>query len=139
MRETPLDRATRIHKALGHPVRVRILAMLRGGEVCVCQLNAVIGLAPSTISAHLGELRDADLVGERKAGRWVHYRLAADGPGAAALAALWPSLADDVQVAEDAALLSGVTALPADAVCRPGFDLSALRRACCPPRRKGTA
>ena len=130
---TALDRATRLHKALGHPVRVRLLAMLRRGEVCVCQLNAVIALAPSTISAHLAELKDAGLVGERKAGRWVHYRLAAEGPAAAALRALWASLADDPQIAEDAALLGGVTALPAEAVCRPGFDLAALRRRCCPP------
>ncbi len=73
MGSTPLDQLTRLHKALAHPVRVRILAMLRGGELCVCQLNAVIGLAPSTISAHLTDLKDAGLVAERKAGRWVHY------------------------------------------------------------------
>jgi ArsR family transcriptional regulator, arsenate/arsenite/antimonite-responsive transcriptional repressor len=141
MRATPLDLLIRVHKALAHPVRVRILAMLRGGELCVCQFNAVIALAPSTISAHLTELKDAGLVAERKAGRWVHYRLAAEGAAAAALAALWPALAADPQVAEDAALLEALTRLPVIEICRPGFDLAALRAVCCPtrPQRKETA
>jgi ArsR family transcriptional regulator, arsenate/arsenite/antimonite-responsive transcriptional repressor len=133
MTTAPLDRLVRIHKALAHPVRVRIAAMLRGGELCVCQLNAVIALAPSTISAHLAELKDAGLVAERKAGRWVHYRLAAEGPGESTLATLWPSLAVDPQVAADAALLRRITEHPAEALCRPGFDLAALRASCCPP------
>jgi ArsR family transcriptional regulator, arsenate/arsenite/antimonite-responsive transcriptional repressor len=141
MRTTPLNLLIRVHKALAHPVRIRIVAMLRGGELCVCQLNAVIALAPSTISAHLAELKDAGLVAERKAGRWVHYRLAAEGPAEAALAALWPSLAADPQVAEDAVLLPRITELPVEAICRPDFDLAALRAVCCPmpPRRKETA
>ena len=138
MGSTPLDRMTRLHKALAHPVRVRILAMLRGGELCVCQLNAVIGLAPSTISAHLAELKDADLVAERKAGRWVHYRLEPETWAVPALDALWPALRADSQVTEDAALLGGLTRLPVEAICRPDFDVAALRKTCCgvPARRK---
>jgi ArsR family transcriptional regulator len=132
---SPLDQLIRIHKALAHPARVRVLAMLRRGELCVCQINAVIGLAPSTMSAHLRELKDAGLVAERKAGRWVHYSLAAEGAAAAALAALWPALAGDPQAAEDVALLSGITQLTVEAICRPDFDLAGLRRACCTPRR----
>ncbi len=131
----PLDRLIRIHKALAHPARVRVLAMLRRGELCVCQINAVIGLAPSTMSAHLRELKDGGLVAERKAGRWVHYCLAAEGAAAAALAALWPALEGDPQVAQDAAFLAGLTELPVEAICRPDFDLAGLRRACCAPRR----
>ncbi len=139
MGSTPLDQLTRLHKALAHPVRIRILAMLRDGELCVCQLNAVIGLAPSTISAHLTDLKDAGLLAERKAGRWVHYRLEPEGLARATLAALWPALGDDAQVTEDAALLGGLTKLPVEAICRPDFDVAALRRACCrvPPRRRG--
>ncbi|HUK14294.1 MAG TPA: metalloregulator ArsR/SmtB family transcription factor [Thermoanaerobaculaceae bacterium] len=133
MNPTSLDLAIRIHKALAHPVRVRLLAMLRAGELCVCQLNAVIGLAPSTISAHLGELKDAGLVAERKQGRWVHYRLAAEGAAEAALAALWPAVARDRQILEDAALLKGLAKVPVEALCRPEFDLAALRERCCPP------
>ncbi len=134
MRPTPLELLIRIHKALAHPVRVRVLAMLRGGELCVCQVNAVIGLAGSTMSAHLAELKDAELVAERKAGRWVHYRLAAEGPGDAALAALWPSIESDPQVRADAALLARLRDLPVTAICLPGFDIEALRSVCCPSR-----
>jgi ArsR family transcriptional regulator len=135
MRETPLESLTRLHKALAHPVRVRILAMLRGGELCVCQLNAVIGLAPSTVSAHLAELKDAGLVAERKAGRWVHYRLAAEDAGERALTALWPALAKDKQVADDNRMLRAVTDLPPETICRPSFNLAALRARCCRPAR----
>jgi uncharacterized membrane protein YraQ (UPF0718 family) len=57
---------TRIHKALAHPARSRILAKFRGGELCVCQLNAVIGhsrpeaviprkvLKPKLVAVHFG-------------------------------------------------------------------------------------
>ena len=137
MSGAPLDTLVRIHKALAHPARVRALALLRGGELCVCQLNAVIAVAPSTLSAHLAELRDAGLVAERKAGRWVHFRLAAEGAAAAALAALWPALAADPQAAADAALLARITEHPAEALCRPGFDIAALRASCCPPSPTG--
>jgi ArsR family transcriptional regulator, arsenate/arsenite/antimonite-responsive transcriptional repressor len=140
MTDAPLGQMIRVHKALAHPVRVRILAMLRGGELCVCQLNAVIGLAPSTISAHLGELKDAGLIAERKEGRWVHYRLDAADVRKDALAALWPALAADPQITQDAGLLAAITKLPVEAICRPEFDVSALRATCCrPASRKPTA
>jgi ArsR family transcriptional regulator len=119
------------YKALGHPARLRILAMLRGGELCVCQLNAVIGVAPSTISAHLAALREAGLVAERKAGRWVHYRLAAEGAAETSLAALWQVLEDDATIVDDRRVLRRVTALSVEAICGPEFDSAALRAACC--------
>lgn len=136
MRESDLETMVRIHKAFAYPVRVRILAMLRSGEVCVCQLNAVIGLAPSTISAHLGELRDAGLVAERKTGRWVHYRLAAKGAAGKTLTTLWPAIEKDATIAADQRVLRGVTSLPAEAICRPDCDPLALRAACCEPTHK---
>lgn len=132
-----LDLVSRALKALAHPVRSRILAMLRGHELCVCQLNAVIGLAPSTMSAHLGELKDAGLLAERKTGRWVHYRVEADAWALPVLEALWAALADDAQVIDDRALLAQVTDLPVESICRPGFDAASLRRSCAPtPRQK---
>lgn len=136
MRTTPLDRLVRIHKALAHPARSRILALLRGGELCVCQLNTVIGLAGSTMSAHLGELKDAGLLAERKAGRWVHYRIETESWVEPLLETLWTALADDPQILDDGELLARVTALPVEAICRPGFDLPALRATCCPPTGK---
>jgi len=134
MRTTPLDLTTRRHKALAHPVRVRILALLRGGELCVCQINAVIGLAPSTVSAHLRELRTSGLVAERKAGRWVYYRLADGDPAAdSVLAVLWPALAGDALLADDARVLGRLDEMPVAALCRPDFDPAALRSSCCGP------
>ncbi|HNX50307.1 MAG TPA: metalloregulator ArsR/SmtB family transcription factor [Thermoanaerobaculaceae bacterium] len=139
MRASRLDLLARIHKALAHPVRSRILAMLRGGELCVCQLNAVLGLAPSTMSAHLGELRDAGLVAERKSGRWVHYRIETEDWVEGVLQALWTALATDTRIADDCEAVARVTALPVETICRPEFDVAALRTASCPPapqRRK---
>ena len=64
-----------ITKALSDASRVRMLCALRGGELCVCQLIELLGLAPSTVSKHLSILNQADLVESRKEGRWVYYRL----------------------------------------------------------------
>lgn len=64
-----------ILKALADENRVRALLALRRGELCVCQLIALLGLAPSTVSKHLAVLRQAGLVVARKQGRWIYYRL----------------------------------------------------------------
>jgi len=65
-------------KALGDETRLRALCALRGGELCVCQLIALLELAPSTVSKHLSILRAARLVESRKDGRWMYYRLSRD-------------------------------------------------------------
>jgi DNA-binding transcriptional ArsR family regulator len=62
-------------KALADETRVRILMALREGELCVCQITELLGLAPSTVSKHLALLHQAGLVESRKADRWVYYRL----------------------------------------------------------------
>lgn len=62
-------------KALADENRVRALYALQGGELCVCQLIALLDLAPSTVSKHLTILRAARLVDSRKDGRWIYYRL----------------------------------------------------------------
>jgi DNA-binding transcriptional ArsR family regulator len=142
MRPSPLDLQVTVHKALGHPVRARALALLRHGELCVCQIKAVLGVGSSTLSAHLAELKDAGLVAERKSGRWVHYRLADDQASAPLLAAVWSAVAGDPRLDEDLRLLERVTALPVAEICRPDFDLAVLRADCCAPMRaqvKGTS
>ncbi len=80
-------------KALAHPVRLRILALLRAGELCVCEVAEVLGLAPSTVSEHLTGLRRTGLVREWKVGRWVHVALSEDAAARPVLEALWPLLA----------------------------------------------
>ena len=62
-------------KALADESRLRALCALRRGELCVCQLIALLRLAPSTVSKHLSILRAARLVDSRKEGRWMYYRL----------------------------------------------------------------
>lgn len=62
-------------RALDDETRLRILASLAPGEMCVCQILELFDLAPSTISKHLSLLRNAGLVESRKQGRWIFYRL----------------------------------------------------------------
>ncbi len=64
-----------ITKALADENRVRTLLALRKGELCVCQITELFGLAPSTISKHLSVLYQAGLVESRKDGRWIYCRL----------------------------------------------------------------
>jgi ArsR family transcriptional regulator, arsenate/arsenite/antimonite-responsive transcriptional repressor len=67
-----------IVKALGDENRVRALVALRDGELCVCQIIELLGLAPSTVSKHMSILKQAGLVWAEKKGRWVYYRLPGD-------------------------------------------------------------
>jgi ArsR family transcriptional regulator, arsenate/arsenite/antimonite-responsive transcriptional repressor len=64
-----------IVRAVGDENRVRALLALRGGELCVCQIIELLGLAPSTVSKHMSLLKQAGLVEASKKGRWVYYRL----------------------------------------------------------------
>jgi DNA-binding transcriptional ArsR family regulator len=64
-----------ITKALADESRIRTLLALRQGELCVCQITELFGLAPSTISKHLSILSQARLVESRKDGRWIYYKL----------------------------------------------------------------
>lgn len=64
-----------ITKALADEHRVRTLLALRKGELCVCQITELFGLAPSTVSKHLSILFQARLVESRKDGRWIYYQL----------------------------------------------------------------
>jgi ArsR family transcriptional regulator len=72
-----LDDVMRLLKALGDPVRLRLLNLLNGGrEICVCHLHAALDLPQPTVSRHLASLRNEGLVVGRKEGLWVYYRLA---------------------------------------------------------------
>jgi DNA-binding transcriptional ArsR family regulator len=64
-----------VMKAVADPTRARILKMLEGGELCVCQIIAVLALSPSNVSKHLFLLKSARLVNDRKEKKWVHYSL----------------------------------------------------------------
>ena len=118
-----------VAKAAGDASRARILKMLERGELCVCQITAVVDLAPATVSKHLSVLKLAGLVFQRKEGRWVYYRLAdkAVNPYAlGVLAMLRGSLDDDVQVLSDRARLDEVGKVALDVLCAKGVDLTAI-------------
>jgi DNA-binding transcriptional ArsR family regulator len=108
MRNDAMRSALRVTKALSDGQRVRILMLLRGGELCVCRVVEVLGLAASTVSKHLSILSEADLVSVRKDGRWAYYRL----PQGSARAAVRPILKwlEDM-LGEDEAVLRDVMKL----------------------------
>lgn len=70
-----LDHAARLFHALSDPTRLRLLLTLRKGERCVCDLMDATDAAQSRVSFHLKVLKDAGLLLDRRAGRWVHYRV----------------------------------------------------------------
>lgn len=63
-------------KALADGTRLRILTLLRAGEVCVCNIHESLRLPQAKVSRHLAYLRHAGLVEARRDGLWVHYQLA---------------------------------------------------------------
>jgi len=66
-----------VYRALADETRLRILALLSSGEVCVCHLHGSLRLPQPTISRHLAYLKKSGLVAARRDGVWMHYRLAA--------------------------------------------------------------
>jgi|SRR2546430_16394991 len=71
----------RMFKALGDPVRLRLLSMIAshaGGEACVCDLTDPFDLTGPTISHHLKVLREAGIITGERRGTWVYYRVLPD-------------------------------------------------------------
>jgi ArsR family transcriptional regulator len=64
-----------IARALGDPTRVRIIAALRNGELCVCELVDALDISQSSLSSHLQICRQAGAVTTRKESRWIYYSL----------------------------------------------------------------
>jgi len=69
----------RVMKALSDPNRVKTLKMLQHRVMCVCEIQAALGLAQPSVSKHLQVLAEAGLVRSEKDGLWVNYRLADGG------------------------------------------------------------
>ena len=124
----PLARSVQVHKAVGHPARLRILFMLRDGPLCGCQMSAILKLAASTVSQHLSELRQAGLVSERKDGRWVEYSLAEDPSARRTLEAIAPDLDKDPVIRADQILVRALRRVPLEELCQVDLDLARLDR-----------
>lgn len=75
LKSSPLRKLAAVGRALGDPSRLRILHALQSGELCVCQIIELLGLAPSTVSKHIAVLKAAELIRTHKCGRWIHCRL----------------------------------------------------------------
>jgi ArsR family transcriptional regulator len=96
-------------------VAIRILNLIAEQEICVCYFVEVLDAPQSKISRHLAYLRKAGIVGARREGKWMHYRLAipADSHAAAILEATLSALRKDREIQQ---------------------DFSRLDKACCGPR-----
>ena len=73
-----VDQARLLLKALADPLRLQVIEALAGGERCVCELTADLGLPQSKLSFHLKVLKEAGLLVDRQEGRWVYYSLQAE-------------------------------------------------------------
>jgi DNA-binding transcriptional ArsR family regulator len=127
-------------KAAADPNRARVLKMLEGGDLCVCQIVAVLGLSGSTVSKHLSLLLAAGLVDERKTGRWVHFRLAEGARNEYAtplLSLVRKWLREDPVVRADAERVARVRQIPVEELCLLGP--AALRRELATAAAKGAS
>ena len=110
-----------ITRALADEKRLRMLLALQGGELCVCQITELFGLAASTISKHLSILYQAGLVDSRKDGRWIYHSLPGKGASAPVCEAIrWVTraVARDPRTVQDAARLKKILAMDPVKLCK---------------------
>lgn len=100
--------------------------MLASGELCVCQMTAVLELAPSTVSQHLSVLSRGGWVADRKEGKLVFYRLRLDGAASSLLPALLELLGEDAQARADRAVVERLRRVPVATLCAAELDLEAI-------------
>ena len=105
-------------KALSDETRLRILALLTTGEMCVCDLMTILDLPQSTESRHLAYLRNAGLVEDRRQGVWMYYRLIDDTDFSRDLHSLLERhLADNIQTLRDRETLTAFRSGKSPACC----------------------
>jgi ArsR family transcriptional regulator len=117
MEEVNMDAFVKVMKALSDPNRVRIVKMLQRRMLCVCEMQAVLGLAQPTVSKHLKILEEAGLVSREKDGLWVNYAVS-DGSrspyAASMLGNLRHWLSDDPELKS---LLEGISDIDRKVIC----------------------
>ena len=101
-------------RALADRTRLRLLNLLRGDEVCVCFFVEILKTNQPKISRHLAYLRRAGIVGARREGQWMHYRVAepADADAARVLKEVMSWLANDKEMQRDRERLEKVCCAP---------------------------
>ncbi len=98
-----MRRLEKVFKALSDRNRVRILKMLEVKPMCVCEVTHILEIAQSSVSRHLGILRDAGFITDKKDGLWVNYSLvqSTDDVVATIMTGLRRWGNEDPQIAED--------------------------------------
>ncbi len=108
-------------KAVAEENRLRALMALRGGELCVCQITELLGLAPSTVSRHMSILSRAGLVQSRKDGRWVNYSLVGpeiESEAAETLSWVIGTLSETEQIGADEIRLKEILKIDREVLCK---------------------
>lgn len=76
----PANELVLLFRSLADPSRLRILhLLLHTGELCVCDIEAILGFTQTKVSRHMSYLTRSGLTQDRKSGRWVLYDIAAPG------------------------------------------------------------
>jgi len=96
-----------IFKALSDETRLRIIKLLEQGELCVCDITAALDMVQPKVSFHLSALKEAGLIRDRKAGKWIHYSLSDADLFRRMLMVSVCEKADGALIAEDRKRLSG--------------------------------
>ena len=122
MTATSFHTAVAAARALGHPARLRTIAMVRSGELCVCQITEVLKLASSTVSLHLKELKRSGLITEHKDGRWVYIALSHVTEARSWIETALAAVAGDPQLEADDRMVAELRQLPVEDLCRLGYE-----------------
>ncbi len=110
-----MRRLERMFKAMGQMTRLKIIFLLAEQELCVCELEYLLGISQSAVSQHMRVLKDAELVTEERKGQWVFYRLNKDAIRqhlSGCLAIMEGGLVAAGEMAEDLAKLRHLQANP---------------------------
>lgn len=70
-----MDELLNIFKALSDETRMKILKLLEHGELCVCDIVASLDMIQPKVSFHLGVLKEAGLLKDRRQGKWIYYSI----------------------------------------------------------------
>ena len=115
-------------KAVSHPLRLRVLALLGSGELCVCQVAEVLQVPASSASEALRELRRAGFVTERKEGRWVFVSVVAGIGESPLLKGILDEALLLPEAGRDLARAGEVKAMPVPEVCAKVQGEASLER-----------
>lgn len=114
-----MHRLASFFAALSDPTRLRLLHLMKDGEICVCFLQGVLRSNQPKISRHLAYLRKAGLVEARQGGKWMHYSLKnKDKDLQQLLSEILNRVAKDLQIGSDIKRLKEIQCCPA----RYGFS-----------------